>query len=80
VRQRKGRAFTGALERRAGYFELAAEGTIFLDEITEMSQGTTLEEGERELNYPANARDSRHYPEDLHNKARRCEAAERAGS
>ena len=30
-------AFTGALERRAGYFELAAAGTIFLDEITEMS-------------------------------------------
>ena len=30
-------AFTGALERRAGYFELADGGTIFLDEITEMS-------------------------------------------
>ena len=30
-------AFTGALERRAGYFELADSGTIFLDEITEMS-------------------------------------------
>jgi len=30
-------AFTGAMERRAGYFELADEGTIFLDEITEMS-------------------------------------------
>src|SRR5215468_11178022 len=30
-------AFTGALERRAGYFELAEAGTIFLDEITEMS-------------------------------------------
>src|SRR3989449_4639322 len=30
-------AFTGALERRAGYFELADTGTIFLDEITEMS-------------------------------------------
>jgi DNA-binding NtrC family response regulator len=30
-------AFTGALERRAGYFELADAGTIFLDEITEMS-------------------------------------------
>jgi DNA-binding NtrC family response regulator len=30
-------AFTGALERRAGYFELAAAGTIVLDEITEMS-------------------------------------------
>jgi DNA-binding NtrC family response regulator len=30
-------AFTGALERRAGYFELADRGTIFLDEIVEMS-------------------------------------------
>jgi len=29
-------AFTGALERRAGYFELADGGTIFLDEIAEM--------------------------------------------
>jgi DNA-binding NtrC family response regulator len=30
-------AFTGAHERKAGYFELADGGTIFLDEITEMS-------------------------------------------
>ena len=30
-------AFTGASERRSGYFELADAGTIFLDEITEMS-------------------------------------------
>ncbi|MCI0546106.1 MAG: sigma-54 dependent transcriptional regulator [Candidatus Rokubacteria bacterium] len=30
-------AFTGALERRAGYFELADRGTIFLDEIAEMT-------------------------------------------
>ena len=30
-------AFTGAHERRAGYFELAHGGTIFLDEIAEMS-------------------------------------------
>ena len=30
-------AFTGAVERRAGLFELADAGTIFLDEITEMS-------------------------------------------
>ena len=29
-------AFTGALTRRAGYFELADKGTIFLDEISEM--------------------------------------------
>jgi DNA-binding NtrC family response regulator len=33
-------AFTGALERRPGCFELAHEGTIFLDEIAEMSPGT----------------------------------------
>jgi len=32
-------AFTGAMERRAGYFELADAGTIFLDEVTEMSPG-----------------------------------------
>jgi DNA-binding NtrC family response regulator len=30
-------AFTGALERRAGCFELAHEGTILLDEIAEMN-------------------------------------------
>ncbi|MBI2526606.1 MAG: sigma-54-dependent Fis family transcriptional regulator [Candidatus Rokubacteria bacterium] len=30
-------AFTGALERRVGCFELAHQGTIFLDEIGEMS-------------------------------------------
>jgi DNA-binding NtrC family response regulator len=30
-------AFTGAVERRAGYFELADSGTLFLDEIAEMS-------------------------------------------
>jgi DNA-binding NtrC family response regulator len=33
-------AFTGALERRAGCFELAHEGTILLDEIAEMSPST----------------------------------------
>ena len=33
-------AFTGAIERRAGCFELAEEGTIFLDEIGEMPIGT----------------------------------------
>ena len=30
-------AFTGAMSRRPGYFELADGGTIFLDEIAEMS-------------------------------------------
>ena len=29
-------AFTGALNRRAGCFELAHEGTLFLDEIGDM--------------------------------------------
>ncbi len=33
-------AFTGALERRMGCFELANGGTIFLDEIAEMAVGT----------------------------------------
>src|SRR5262245_51290306 len=33
-------AFTGALERRPGCFELAHEGTIFLDEIAEMHSAT----------------------------------------
>ena len=30
-------AFTGADKRRVGYFEVAREGTLFLDEVTEMS-------------------------------------------
>ncbi len=33
-------AFTGALERKAGCFELAHGGTLFLDEIAEMSPAT----------------------------------------
>src|SRR5262245_24183355 len=33
-------AFTGALERRPGCFELAHEGSIFLDEIGEMTSAT----------------------------------------
>ncbi|MEE9181412.1 MAG: sigma-54 dependent transcriptional regulator, partial [candidate division NC10 bacterium] len=33
-------AFTGAMERRVGCFEMAHEGTIFLDEIAEMSPST----------------------------------------
>ena len=32
-------AFTGALNRRAGCFELAHEGTLFLDEIGDMPIG-----------------------------------------
>ena len=30
-------AFTGAIEKKAGYFELADGGTLFLDEIGDMS-------------------------------------------
>jgi len=33
-------AFTGALERRAGCFELAQHGTLLLDELAEMPPGT----------------------------------------
>ena len=33
-------AFTGAVERRAGCFELAQHGTLLLDEIAEMPVGT----------------------------------------
>ncbi|HXR39435.1 MAG TPA: sigma-54 dependent transcriptional regulator [Terracidiphilus sp.] len=33
-------AFTGAVERRAGCFELASGGTLLLDEIAEMPAGT----------------------------------------
>src|SRR6478735_9113384 len=35
-------AFTGAFERRAGCFELADRGTIFLDEIAEMTPTTQV--------------------------------------
>ncbi len=35
-------AFTGATERRKGYFESANHGTIFLDEIGEMPVGTQV--------------------------------------
>ncbi len=33
-------AFTGAIERRAGCFELAQHGTLLLDELAEMPSGT----------------------------------------
>jgi DNA-binding NtrC family response regulator len=35
-------AFTGALDRRAGCFELADRGTLFLDEIAEMAAATQV--------------------------------------
>lgn len=35
-------AFTGAIERRIGFFETANKGTIFLDEIGEMPLGTQV--------------------------------------
>ncbi len=35
-------SFTGAVETRKGYFELAEKGTLFLDEIGEMPLGTQV--------------------------------------
>jgi transcriptional regulator with GAF, ATPase, and Fis domain len=35
-------AFTGAMQRRQGRFELANEGTIFLDEIGEFPAETQI--------------------------------------
>ncbi len=35
-------AFTGAVQRRAGYLEEAGDGTLFLDEIGELSQHTQV--------------------------------------
>jgi DNA-binding NtrC family response regulator len=35
-------AFTGAIEQRKGFFEVADKGTIFLDEIGEMPVGTQV--------------------------------------
>jgi DNA-binding NtrC family response regulator len=35
-------AFTGAIDRRAGCFELADRGTLFLDEIAEMTPATQV--------------------------------------
>src|SRR5204863_69261 len=35
-------SFTGAVERRAGCFELADHGTLFLDEIAEMTPPTQV--------------------------------------
>jgi transcriptional regulator with PAS, ATPase and Fis domain len=35
-------AFTGAVDRRAGCFELADDGTLFLDEIAEMTPATQV--------------------------------------
>lgn len=35
-------AFTGAIEQRKGFFEVADKGTIFLDEIGEMPLGTQV--------------------------------------
>src|SRR5258708_13563436 len=35
-------AFTGALQRRLGRFELAEEGTLFLDEVGELPAETQI--------------------------------------
>ena len=36
------KSFTGAVDRRAGCFELADHGTLFLDEIAEMTPSTQV--------------------------------------
>jgi DNA-binding NtrC family response regulator len=55
-------AFTGAVESRKGYFELAGAGTVFLDEIGDMSgelQAKLLRVLERQEFYPVGAESSR---------------------
>ncbi len=51
-------AFTGAVEGHKGYFELAGEGTVFLDEIGDMGaelQGKLLRVLEQQEFYPVGA-------------------------
>lgn len=51
-------AFTGAVESRKGYFELAGEGTVFLDEIGDMGaelQAKLLRVLEHQEYYPVGA-------------------------
>jgi two-component system response regulator AtoC len=51
-------AFTGAVESHKGYFELAGEGTVFLDEIGDMGaelQGKLLRVLEQQEFYPVGA-------------------------
>jgi len=51
-------AFTGAVESRKGYFELAGEGTVFLDEIGDMGaelQAKLLRVLEQQEFYPVGA-------------------------
>jgi len=55
-------AFTGAIESRKGYFELAGVGTVFLDEIGDMSselQSKLLRVLERQEFYPVGAEQPR---------------------
>jgi DNA-binding NtrC family response regulator len=57
-------AFTGALERRAGCFELAQHGTLLLDELAEMPVGTQAKllrvlEDSRVRRLPGNVRELR---------------------
>jgi two-component system response regulator AtoC len=56
-------AFTGAVESRKGYFELAGEGTIFLDEIGDSGgefQAKLLRVLEKQEFYPVGGERSRH--------------------
>ncbi len=55
-------AFTGAVESRKGYFELAGMGTVFLDEVGDMSaelQAKLLRVLERQEFYPVGAESPR---------------------
>ena len=55
-------AFTGAVESRKGYFELAGAGTVFLDEIGDMSaelQAKLLRVLEQQAFYPVGAEQPR---------------------
>src|SRR3989454_3082703 len=85
-------AFTGAVERRQGCFELADGGTLFLDEVAEMHPGTqakflrVLQEGqfrrlgaksEAQVNVRVVAATNKGPPKGLQDRGRREELHQR---